>query len=331
MKRKNIENPVKISIIIPVFNAESTLKRCLDSIQSQTFSEFEILLIDDGSTDLSGNLCDSYAQQDSRIRVFHKKNGGVSSARQCGITQAKGDYTIHVDPDDWVDPSMLEELYQKGIEDNADMVISDFYENGKNRQKYLSQKPTSLTAKDLSIDILTRLHGSCCNKLIRRACYQLYKIKFPLDINYCEDQYVILQLLQHPIKISYLPEAFYHYENLQKDSLSRIYNDTTYESDLRVYEIFKRLLKDTEVYDLCMKMKRMDIISRAFNFGYNYYSSSGFRRTFYEERYFILECTYYPIYERLLLFCSSIGLYKLSYNIFRCLVGVKSLITIFRL
>ncbi|ALO47937.1 glycosyltransferase family 2 protein [Hoylesella enoeca] len=318
--------PIKISIIVPVYNAGSTIKRCIDSILHQTFSDFEVLLIDDGSNDNSGLLCNSYAKKDNRIHAYHKQNGGVSSARQWGIEHSQGDYTIHVDPDDWIEPLMLERLYQIALIENSDMVICDFYENGKNKQKYLSQKPTSLNAKELLIDVLTHLHGSCCNKLIRRECYQKYNVQFPLGINYCEDQYVIIALLQHPIKVSYLPEAFYHYENTDKNSLSRTYNERTYEYDLNVYRIFEDLLKDSDGYNIGMRMKRMDIISRAFNFGYNYYSSSKFKHYFYDYRYSILHCNTYPLYERFFLFCSCIGLYKPTYKVFMFLVSLKSLL-----
>lgn len=117
----------KVSIIIPVYKAESYLHRCIDSILAQTFADWELLLIDDGSPDRSGDICDEYAVKDKRIRVYHKKNGGVSSARQKGLDMARGEYVIHVDPDDWVEPSMLTELFAKAKAENADMVICDFY------------------------------------------------------------------------------------------------------------------------------------------------------------------------------------------------------------
>ena len=103
----------KVSVIVPIYKAEAYLNKCVDSLLVQTLKDFELLLIDDGSPDNSGEICDRYAQKDSRVRVFHKENGGVSSARQCGIDNAYGEYTIHTDPDDWVESTMLEELYEK--------------------------------------------------------------------------------------------------------------------------------------------------------------------------------------------------------------------------
>lgn len=120
-------NMPKISIIVPVYKAEKYLNRCVDSILAQTFTDFELLLIDDGSPDKSGEICDEYARKDSRVRVIHKENGGVSSARQRGLDESIGEYTIHADPDDWVEPTMLEELYNKANKEDADMVICDFF------------------------------------------------------------------------------------------------------------------------------------------------------------------------------------------------------------
>ena len=96
-----------ISIIVAVYKAESCLRRCVDSLLAQTFQDYEILLVDDGSPDRSGEICDEYARKDNRVRVFHKENGGVASARQCGMNNARGEYVIHADPDDWVEPNML--------------------------------------------------------------------------------------------------------------------------------------------------------------------------------------------------------------------------------
>ena len=107
-----------ISIIVPVYNSEKTLSRCVESLQAQTETELEILLVDDGSTDGSGDLCDAFAQADKRIQVIHKENNGVSSARNAGIRKAQGDYVQFVDSDDYVDPaycrSMREALEQGG-------------------------------------------------------------------------------------------------------------------------------------------------------------------------------------------------------------------------
>ena len=168
----------KVSIIVPVYKAEKYLHRCIDSILSQSFTDWELILVDDGSPDSSGAICDEYAQKDARIQVIHKVNGGVSNARQSGMDIAKGEYVIHADPDDWVETNMLEELYGKAKEEDADMVICDFIYEYAAGPKYHRQNIESLDSRSvLKQLLLQQLHGSCCNKLVKRVCYNKWGIK----------------------------------------------------------------------------------------------------------------------------------------------------------
>ncbi|MDU2552528.1 MAG: glycosyltransferase family 2 protein, partial [Staphylococcus epidermidis] len=113
----------EISIIVPVYNVENYLKKCVESILSQTFTDFELLLVDDGSTDSSGEMCDELKRLDERIKVIHKENGGLSSARNAGIDVAKGKYLTFVDSDDYIDTHMLEVLYKNMVHEDADLSI----------------------------------------------------------------------------------------------------------------------------------------------------------------------------------------------------------------
>ena len=200
-----------ISVIVPVYKAEKYLHRCVDSLLAQTFQDFEVLLVDDGSPDRSGEICDGYAKKDSRIRVFHKENGGVSSARQCGIDNARGEYTIHADPDDWVEPEMLEELYKKAKEDDADIVVCDFYEEYRNRRYYKMQSIVSEPQDNIENFFREKLHSSCWNKLIKKDIYIDHQIEFPLSIGLWEDMATMPRLFYFANKIAYLPFAYYHY------------------------------------------------------------------------------------------------------------------------
>lgn len=203
----------KISIIVPVYKAEKYLHRCVDSIISQTMQDFEVLLINDGSPDRSGEICDEYAVRDERIKVVHQQNAGVSSARQKGLDKAQGEYVIHADPDDWVESNMFEELYKKAKEENADMVICDFFINTDKKQIYSSQLvSTDNHNKVLSELLLQNIHGSCCNKLIKSEIIRQYNLKFPQEISLWEDLFFNCNLLLYDIKISYLDKAFYHYD-----------------------------------------------------------------------------------------------------------------------
>lgn len=208
-----MNNRPKISIVVPVYKAEAYLQRCVDSILAQTLKDWELILVDDGSPDNSGTLCDNIAASNPErlIKVIHKTNGGVSSAREAGMQAAAGVYSIHVDPDDWIDSDMLMMLYNKAISTDADIVVCDFLLDYGARQVVSSQKP------DNSIPYLRQLlmqetHGSLCNKLIKKELYRLYDIHFPLDILCWEDLFVCCILVMNDCKMEYVSKAFYHYD-----------------------------------------------------------------------------------------------------------------------
>ncbi len=224
-----------ISLICPVYRTEFFLKKCIDSVISQTYKDWELILIDDGSPDNAGSICDEYAKRDSRIKVIHKKNEGVSAARQAGLDTASGKYIIHVDSDDWIEPTMLEELYLKAIEEDADMVICDYYRDDEMQSTYIEQKPYSLQSPMVLKELFSHLHGNCWNKLVKKDCFTRYNIKFPPNINYCEDVCVNVQLLLHEIKIVYLPKAYYHYVQ-QSSSITNNFTKQTLETCIRYVE-----------------------------------------------------------------------------------------------
>ena len=200
-----------ISIIVPVYMAETYLKRCVDSIVSQFFTDWELLLIDDGSPDNSGYICDSYANKDSRIKVIHKRNGGVSSARETGISVATGDFSIHVDPDDWIEPNMLAALYKRAEDTEADIVVCDLILDYGKHSTILKQ--SVISDNEFFKQLLCQeKHGSLCNKLIRTELYRRYDLHFPEKLICWEDLYICCNILLHPCHIEYIPEAFYHYD-----------------------------------------------------------------------------------------------------------------------
>ena len=245
-----MESNPKISVIVPVYKAEKYIHRCIDSLLAQTFKNFELLLIDDGSPDSSGKICDEYASIDSRVRVFHKGNGGVSSARQYGLEHAVGDYVIHADPDDWVESEMLQELYNKAISENADMVICDYYlfDLSTNRKTYVKVSPP-LNSEELLAKIISgEVHASLWNKLIKRTLFFGNKIAFIEGLNMYEDLSVMFRLVYFANKIAYVPEPLYYYVigrsgsyTSQKMSLSQQKNIT----DLIV--LFDEFFKDKNI------------------------------------------------------------------------------------
>jgi glycosyltransferase involved in cell wall biosynthesis len=214
---------LSISVVVAVYQAEKYIKRCLDSIIAQTFKDFEVLLIDDGSLDSSGMICDGYAARDSRFRVIHKQNEGVSSARQTGLNAAKGKYIIHADPDDWAEPDWLQKMYEKIEKETADIVICDFERIYKDKKVHYVQKPRSLDNDDIIADMLEeKIWGSCWNKMIKRDIFKQYNVSFNPRMTIWEDIYVMCLLIARGAKITYLPVILYHYDSvINKKSIVR--------------------------------------------------------------------------------------------------------------
>ena len=134
----NGSNKNLISVIVPVYNVELLLDRCVSSITNQTFTNLEIILVDDGSTDGSGMICDLWSDKDTRVKVIHKKNGGLASARNAGLVLASGNYISFVDSDDWISPEMLRILYEKINLNNADIAVCNYYV-AKSECEYIMQ------------------------------------------------------------------------------------------------------------------------------------------------------------------------------------------------
>lgn len=236
----------KISVLTPVYKAENYLSRCVEGILKQTFSEFELILIDDGSPDSSGKICEEYAERDKRIIVIHQENQGVSAARQKGLDTATGEYIIHADPDDWVEPDWLETLYFEAEQTKADVVMCDFDRIYINKTIYYSQKPTSHNNKNILYDLLVgKLWGSCCNKLVRSECFHKYNIRFHPEMNLWEDLYVNCMLFLHNIKTTYVSKALYHYDSYTNgNSIVRFRNDSHIRSGLIFINTFEQILSD---------------------------------------------------------------------------------------
>lgn len=169
----------KISVITPVYNVEKFLNKCVDSILAQTFSDFELFIVDDGSPDSCGKIADEYAKKDSRVRVIHKENGGAPSARNAGILQAKGEYFYFPDSDDWLEPNYLEELYSCAVKTGAKLVISGFsmeyYENNKFQTYKVEPKEKFFKTKEL---LRSNLHNYFDNMMMAVPWNKLYKVEY---------------------------------------------------------------------------------------------------------------------------------------------------------
>lgn len=314
---------IPVSIIVPIYNMEKLMRKCLDSILVQTFTDYECLLIDDGSTDGSPAICDEYAAKDIRFKVFHKSNGGLSDARNYGLERAQGEYTIFFDPDDWVDDTCLKEMYAKALEVDADMVMCDLYYNDKYRQTYCKQEPTSLYHEDVLKDLITgRVFGFTVTKMIRRALYQQYHLEYPKGMYGCEDQYTMCKLLKNNIKIAYIPKAYYHYVFYGYNTLSKKYDEKTFQMDLSIRDMFVELFDDNNWRLLAYRLKSSSILKRAFMFGTHQFSSEIFKDKFKGYKEYVSG----SLIERNLIRLSLMGYYQPARKVFSLLYSIKQII-----
>lgn len=216
---------VAISVIVPVYNVEDLLSKCLDSILNQSFKDFELLLIDDGSKDKSGSICEEYAKKDSRIIVYHKENGGLSSARNFGVGRALGDYITFIDSDDFIDKSMLEILYNNMIDNNVDLSITgvrDIYD-GKlsidaDREKMLLNSEETLKLMLMG----KKINVYAVSKLYKRSIFE--DIKYPIGKAY-EDSYIIVDILKKcsTVFVDTIPQYNYYH---RADSITTLAYNT---------------------------------------------------------------------------------------------------------
>lgn len=203
---------------MPVYNAEKYLQEAIESILNQDLSNWELIAINDGSTDKSGIIIDSYSQNDPRIRVIHQSNHGVSYTRQVAVDLAKGEYITHIDSDDVVLPTYLSSMYSLAIKENADMVWCDLSldKEGHKAWRMTCEESTEVMIKKI---LLQQMWGSLCNKLIRREICQNKDVKFPVDCKMWEDMAYLIQCLISCKNIKYLPKPFYYYRQ-NEDSLT---------------------------------------------------------------------------------------------------------------
>lgn len=188
MNNINIENKSpKVSIIVPVYNAENFLDKCIDSILAQDYSDFELLLIDDGSKDSSGKICDKYALKDRRVRAFHNANGGVSSARNVGVLQAKGEWIVFIDADDWITKDYIKELVTAS--DSTDFVISGFQYVQNDGSKVVS-KYSDIVKPDISVIVDDEIF--CKPHLMSTPWCKMYKTGIIRDNNLQFDEMMII-------------------------------------------------------------------------------------------------------------------------------------------
>lgn len=231
----------KLSIIVPIYNVEEYLANCIESILNQTFKDFELILVNDGSTDNSLEICYKYRDTDKRINVINKKNGGVSSARNIGIEISKGEYIAFVDPDDDIEISMYEELIGKIEEHDTDIIVCslkyiNLINNTTSIQRVWGNLDTKIgrgvIEKEIFKDILSFKEGygiyTPVNKVYKRRVFDKYKIRFDEKRYHGEDARLNLLLLNEVESICFVDNPFYNYYIRNRESLTKVVRDDFY-------------------------------------------------------------------------------------------------------
>ena len=244
----------KISVIIPVYNAEKYLSRCIDSVLNQTCQDFELILVNDGSSDLSPKICDDYAQKDSRVKVIHKENCGVSSARNTGLEVVLGEYTTFVDSDDYIDADFFDYAYLKSQESDADIFVSGLVmekwaqNNIVERSFYKIETAKNYFSKELLEDWGQKFPAICmcgpCCKFYKTSIIKNNFIYFDKSLSCGEDTYFNLHVLENISKIYFSEKIFYHYRRENEFSLYSRFHKDTYEIHNKVYGKMRKLMID---------------------------------------------------------------------------------------
>lgn len=237
-----------ISIIINIYNGESFIDRCIDSLLHQTYSNIEIIIIDDGSTDKTGQIIDLYT--DKRIRVFHTENKGISSSRRLGLSKVNGEYIIFIDCDDYVETTFLEKLYNTLTIQNADMAICEYYEEYQNYKRHIYIQE-HLQIEDYTKDLIRGKTWSVVwNKLIETTIVRQNQITFPIGIRYWEDVPFSVCYSLYCNKIAYVHEPLYHYIKSNNESLTATEGTNLQfnQERVKILPIIEKHLKITHKY-----------------------------------------------------------------------------------
>lgn len=275
-----IDSCLKVSVVIPIYNTAEYLSECLESVINQSLKEIEIICVDDGSTDESPRILDEYALRDERIKIIHKQNGGLVSARKVGVSMASGDYVAYVDSDDWIEGNMYEQLWQIAEEYHVDMVTCDCLMEGNYTTLHSDTLPQGLYERERMVelrdkaifDLEKRISGikpSLCNKLFRRDIIQGAQCKIPDEITMGEDKVCLLTMLLECKSIYIYHQPFYHYRihassmvhTGSEEYLLKVYMVYKYLKGLYCHELFtKNMRKQTEIYIIELLHKGINIL-----------------------------------------------------------------------
>lgn len=244
----------KISIIIPIYNMEQFLRRCLDSVVNQTYASLEIILINDGSTDLSGDICDAYAEKDSRVKVIYQTNGGVSSARNAGLDMATGDYISFVDPDDYIELNTYETLIPHLDNNGVDILRFNAYRKGEilNRLPFNGEYTGNRLEQEIVLPMIGSekfggmfILGVLWVHVFRREVIEKNNIRFNNELRRCEDRLFTITAMLYSNRVLFTDTVLYHYQ-VNDESLSNRYDPIRWQQELIFLDNLKQKYTQTK-------------------------------------------------------------------------------------
>ena len=253
-----MEKEIKVSFIVPVYNAEIYLEQCIQSMTGQTYQNIEIVLVDDGSSDNSGKICDEFADKDERIRVIHQENQGLVKTWIRGTRESTGKYLCYVDSDDYIEPDMIETLYAETTDNPKEMICSNIFCDFPDRQVEEKNQLAPGVYEGALLDEIKykRLLGndertilfSRCTKLIARSLIEQNMEYSDPTLKMGEDLNIMLPAMIDSERIVVLDRSFYHYRQYGT-SMVHAYNENLYDEVKRLTEVIRRILKEKEVPD----------------------------------------------------------------------------------
>lgn len=243
----------KISVIVPVYNVEKYIERCVSSLFQQTLDEIEYIFVDDCSPDRSidilHEIIKKYPNREKWVKIVrHEKNQGLTSARNSGISIAKGEYISHCDSDDWVELTMYEELYNKAKKMSADAVYCDINMVYKNYNEIYRAALFSCNKIEFIRNYIASVWTSLCNTLIRKDVYKNHNLYSPTHLCYCEDFWLSVRLFHYANKVSYVDKPLYNYNRMNETSIMHKLNSKTEQEERKAYLETIEFFKNEGVY-----------------------------------------------------------------------------------
>lgn len=253
----------EISIIVPVYNTERFVSKCIESILGQSFEDFELILIDDGSTDQSGDICDKYATKDSRVKAIHQKNRGVSAARNRGLDVAQGNYLYFVDSDDYLESNALEIIYPYFFDSDIDMVCFGFQYRDENSNLIRLNEYTQkvLIREELIEEFFkspNRLNGSCWNKIFRKE--KISALRFDETVSYSEDWIFLFEAIYCCRQGITIPYCLYNVIEREDSITRKNVIDGMYNIVLGFERVFRKVIKTDKSLESLALNKLLDSI-----------------------------------------------------------------------